>query len=159
VTIWFAEDVWATGISPAYNEEGNRQVIPIIRETCRADNLEVHTIYCPGDLYLDRKTGTSCHLSMVIQPMDIDKVLVFLPGVDSATYDWLRKKGYKICEVDLEEQVNYSPTCFVLLEPGVIFMNKESVNTIKKVRAIGVEVIEVPNAEFSHVGGNLRCRT
>ena len=158
-TMWFAEDVWVTGISCAYNEEGNDQLLPIIQRTAAVEELEVHTVYLPTDMYFDRKTGVSGHLTNVMCALDIDKVLIYSPGIDTETHRWLRRKGYRIGEVDLEEQVTYTPTNIIPLEPGVVFMVKEATRAITTVRDMGVEVIEVPNAEFNQLGGALHCRT
>lgn len=159
-TMWFAEDVWVTGISCAYNEAGNRQLEPVVRRSAGDVDLEVHTIRLSTDRFVDRETGLGGHLTNVICPLDIDKVLVYGPGVDYGTHDWLLSKGYTVVEVpDREEQILYTPTNTIPLEPGVVFMVKEAERSIAAVRKAGVEVIEVPNAEFSRIGGALHCRT
>ena len=58
-----------------------------------------------------------------------------------------------------EEQILYTPTNTIPLEPGVIFMVKEAKQAVAAVRKAGVEVIEIPNEEFSRIGGALHCRT
>lgn len=158
-TMWFADDVWITGISAAYNAEGNRQVEPVVRRTAGIEDLEVHTVFLSTDRFFDRETGLGAHLTNVMCPLDIDKVLVYPSGLDAGTHRWLQKKGYKIAEVDREEQVRFTPTNTVPLEPGVTFMVKDAVRAIAAVRKLGVEVIEVPNEEFSRIGGALHCRT
>jgi N-dimethylarginine dimethylaminohydrolase len=159
-TMWFADDVWVTGISAAYNAEGNRQLEPVVRRSCPDVDLEVHTIYLSTDRFVDRQTGLGGHLTNVICPLDIDKVLVYSAGVDAGTHQWLRAKGYTVVEVpDREEQIRYTPTNTIPLEPGVVFMVKEARRSVAAVRKAGVEVIEVPNEEFSRIGGALHCRT
>lgn len=158
-TLWFAEDVWVTHVSCAMNEEGNRQLIPVVKRSTGLEDLEVHTVYLPGDSFLDRSTGLSGHLTNVLNGVDLDKALVYPPGLDAGTHQWLRRKGYKLIEVDQEEQVKYTPTNVLKLEAGVVFMVKEAKRTIAKARAMGVEVIEVPNKEFSQIGGAIQCRT
>ena len=157
--IWFAEDLWVTGLGVAYSEDGNRQVEEVIRRTCGVENLEVHTIKCSHDIYFDRQTGVSGHIANMIGPLDIDKVLIYAPGLDTETHRWLKRKGYQCGEVDLEEQVKYTPTNFVPFEPGVVLMVQEATRAIKTVRDMGVEVIEIPNSGFNHLGGAIRCRT
>jgi N-dimethylarginine dimethylaminohydrolase len=158
-TMWFAEDVWVTGISCAYNEEGNRQLAPIVRSSARNPDLEIHTIYLSTDRFVDRESGLGAHLTNVICALDIDKVLVYPSGVDAGTHRWLRTKGYKIAEVDREEQMLYTPTNTIPFAPGIVYMVKEATRAIAAVRKLGVEVIEVPNREFSRIGGALHCRT
>jgi N-dimethylarginine dimethylaminohydrolase len=60
---------------------------------------------------------------------------------------------------DREEQILYTPTNTIPHSPGVVFMVKEAARSVAAVRKAGVEVIEVPNAEFSRIGGALHCRT
>ena len=62
-------------------------------------------------------------------------------------------------EVDREEQILYTPTNTIPLAPGAVFMVKEARRAVAAVRKAGVEVIEVPNEEFSRIGGALHCRT
>jgi N-dimethylarginine dimethylaminohydrolase len=158
-TMWFADDVWVTGISAAYNEEGNRQLEPVVRRSAGDVDLEVHTIYLSTDRFVDRESGLGAHLTNVICPLDIDKVLVYAAGVDAGTHQWLRDKGYKVVEVDRDEQMQYTPTNTIPLAPGAVFMVKEAKRAVAAVRKAGVEVIEVPNEEFSRIGGALHCRT
>ena len=79
-TMWFADDVWVTGISAAYNAEGNRQLEPVVRRSAGDVDLEVHTIYLSTDRFVDRDSGCSAHLTNAICPLDIDKVLVYPSG-------------------------------------------------------------------------------
>jgi N-dimethylarginine dimethylaminohydrolase len=79
--------------------------------------------------------------------------------VDAETHAWLRRKGYGVVELEREEQIPYTPTNTIPLEPGAVFMVKEAKRAVAAVRKAGVEVIEVPNEEFSRIGGALHCRT
>lgn len=158
-TMWFADDVWITGLSAAYNEEGNRQLTAVVRRSAGDEPIEIHTIHLASDRLFDRRTGSTCHLTNVICPLDVDKVLVFAPGVDAGTHAWLRQRGYRMAEVELDEQLAYTPTNTVPLAPGIVFMVREARKAVSAVRAMGVEVIEVPNTEFSKIGGALHCRT
>jgi N-dimethylarginine dimethylaminohydrolase len=159
-TMWFADDIWITGISAAYNAEGNRQLEPVVRRSAGDVDLEIHTIYLSTDRFVDRDSGCSAHLTNAICPLDIDKVLVYPSAIDAGTHEWLKRKGYKIVEVESrEEQILYTPTNTIPLEPGAIFMVKEAKQAVAAVRKAGVEVIEIPNEEFSRIGGALHCRT
>jgi N-dimethylarginine dimethylaminohydrolase len=84
---------------------------------------------------------------------------VYPAGIDAGTMRWLRRKGYRIVEVDREEQIRFTPTNTIPLAPGVVFMVAEARRAIAAVRRAGVEVIEVPNEEFMRIGGALHCRT
>jgi N-dimethylarginine dimethylaminohydrolase len=158
-TMWFADDVWVTGISAAYNAEGNRQLEPVVRRSAGDVDLEVHTIYLSTDRFVDRDSGCSAHLTNAICPLDLGKVLAYPSALDTATHDWLRRKGYEVIEVDRAEQILYTPTNTIPLESGAVFMVKEARRAVAAVRKAGIEVIEVPNEEFSRIGGALHCRT
>lgn len=158
-TVWLAENVWLAGLSAAYNPEGHRQVESVVRRTCGVDDLEVHVMHLTTDRFFDRDSGLSAHITNVICPLDIGKVLVYPPGIDAGTLRWLRHHGYTIVEVDRQEQIRYTPTNTIPLAPGVIFMVAEAERAIAAVRRAGVEVIAVPNREFMRIGGALHCRT
>jgi N-dimethylarginine dimethylaminohydrolase len=119
----------------------------------------VHTIYLSTDRFVDRDSGCSAHLTNAICPLDLGKVLAYPSALDTATHDWLRRKGYEVIEVDRAEQILYTPTNTIPLESGAVFMVKEARRAVAAVRKAGIEVIEVPNEEFSRIGGALHCRT
>jgi N-dimethylarginine dimethylaminohydrolase len=115
-----------TGTSAAYNAEGNRQIEPVVRRSAGDIDLEVHTIYLSTDRFVDRESGRSAHLTNAICPLDINKVLLYPSAVDAGTHEWLKRKGYKAVEVDREEQILYTPTNTIPLQPGAVFMVKGS---------------------------------
>ena len=67
----------------------------MVRLTAGVDHLEVLTIRCQGKLYFDRTTGASAHVTNLIAPLDVDKVLAYKPGIDTATLLWLERNGYE----------------------------------------------------------------
>jgi N-dimethylarginine dimethylaminohydrolase len=158
-TIWLAEDVWVAGLSAAYNPEGHRQVEAVVRRTCGVEDLKVHVMHLTTDRFFDRDSGLSAHITNVICPLDLRKVLVYRAGIGAGTLRWLRRMGYTIVDVDRDEQIQCTPTNTIPLAPGVVFMVAEAKRAIAAVRRAGVEVIEVPNAEFMRIGGALHCRT
>jgi N-dimethylarginine dimethylaminohydrolase len=158
-TIWLAENVWVAGLSASYNMEGHRQVEAVVRRTCGVDDLEVRVMHLTTDRFFDRESGLSAHITNVMCPLDLRKVLVYRPGIDAGTLRWLRRMGYRIIDVDREEQIRFTPTNTIPLAPGVVFMVAEAKRAIAAVRKAGVEVIEVPNEEFMQIGGALHCRT
>ena len=74
-TVWLAQDVYVVGLSAAYNQAGLDQLLDMVRLTAGVDHLEVLTIRCQGKLYFDRTTGASAHVTNLIAPLDVDKVL------------------------------------------------------------------------------------
>ena len=93
-TMWFADDVWVTGISAAYNAEGNRQLEPVVRRSAGgrgprgAHDLPVHR-----PLRRPRQRLLGGHLTNVICPLDIDKVLVYPSAVDAGTHELAEAQG------------------------------------------------------------------
>jgi N-dimethylarginine dimethylaminohydrolase len=158
-TVWLAEDVWVTGRSCAYNELGLEQLAPIVRASARNEDLEIHVAHLATDRMLDRSSGASGHVTNLISPLDVDLVLAYPGGLDWGTLQWLEDRRYRVIEVDREEQILFTPTNTIQFAPGAVFMVKEARRTIAAVRKAGVEVVEVPNQEFSRIGGALHCRT
>ncbi len=160
-TFFLAEDVFVTALSVAFNQEGNDQLIPVVRR-CAAlseDELTVLTLKCGSSLYFDPESGVSAHPDMVMGPLDVDKVIVYPGGIDYETYSWLQRRGYEIVEVERDEQIRYAPANVTVLEPGRVMMHAEATNAIAAVRKVGVDVVPVPYSEFPKAGGGLHCST
>jgi N-dimethylarginine dimethylaminohydrolase len=158
-TVWLAQDVYVVGLSAAYNQAGLDQLLDMVRLTAGVDHLEVLTIRCQGKLYFDRTTGASAHVTNLIAPLDVDKVLAYKPGIDTATLLWLERNGYEMIEPVFAEHVRNDVCNLKILEPGRVVMAAEAKGTIDRVRKAGVEVIEVPYSGFQHAGGGFHCTT
>ena len=158
---WLAEDVFVTGRGLAYNQSGLDQLIPMVARTSGLEESELTTLVIkfPGNVYVNPITGQSHHPDMVLGSLDVNKVIVYAPGLDFGTWEWLRKRGYQIVEIDTDEQVCAAPANIMTLEPGRVIMPSEGPKAIAAVRKIGVEVIETPYSEFLRVGGGLHCST
>ena len=105
----------------------------------------------------DTIVATNC--TAALGALDVDKVIVYPPSLDFRTYEWLRKRGYKIVEVDADEQRLYAPANVMTIEPGLVIMHSEAPNAVAAVRKAGVEVIETPYSEYLRIGGGLHCST
>ncbi|HEY2636204.1 MAG TPA: hypothetical protein VGI54_02355, partial [Solirubrobacteraceae bacterium] len=151
-TVWLAQDVFVVGLSAAYNEDGLEQLLETVRLTSGVEDLKVLTIRCQGKLYFDRTTGASAHVTNLVAPLDVDKVLAYKPGIDTATLLWLERHGYEVVEPVFEEHVRTDVVNLKLLEPGRVVMAAEAPETVARVRGAGVEVIEVPYSGFQHAG-------
>ena len=160
-SFWLAEDVFVTGRGLAYNQEGLDQLIPAVARSAQLDEKDMTTlaINFPGRLYFNPQTGQSHHPDMVLGALDHKKVIIFPPGLDFRTLEWLRTHGYEMIEVDPAEQAIWAPANVMLIEPGLVVMHGEAKNTIAAVRKAGVEVIEAPFSEFLRIGGGLHCST
>jgi N-dimethylarginine dimethylaminohydrolase len=145
-TVWLAQDVYVVGLSPAYDRDGLDQLLETVRLTAAVDDLTVLTIRCQGALYFDTQTGASAHVTDLIAPLDVDKVLLYPAGIDTENLLWLERNGYEMVEADMDEHVESRVCNLTILEPGRVVMAAEARRTIAKVREAGVEVIEVPGA-------------
>lgn len=158
-TIWLAQDVYVVGLSPAYNQEGLDQLLPVVRLTSAVEDLKVLTIRCQSPLYFDRRTGATAHVTNALAPLDLETVLCFRPAIDTASLLWLKRNGYRLIEADFQEHVENDVVNLKILEPGRVIMAAEAQRTIARVRAAGIEVIEVPYSGFQHAGGGFHCST
>ena len=158
---WLAEDVFVTGRGLAYNQSGIDQLLPVVARSSGLDEDEMTTLVInfPGKVYFNPATGQSHHPDMALGSLDVDKVIAFPASLDFRTYEWLRKRGYKIVEVEADEQRLFAPANVMTLEPGVVVMHAEAPKAIAAVRKLGVEVIETPYSEFLRIGGGLHCST
>jgi N-dimethylarginine dimethylaminohydrolase len=86
-------------------------------------------------------------------------VLCFPPAIDTASLLWLKRNGYRLIEADFQEHVENDVVNLKILEPGRVIMAAEAQRTIARVRAAGIEVIEVPYSGFQHAGGGFHCST
>jgi N-dimethylarginine dimethylaminohydrolase len=158
-TVWLAQDVFVVGHSVAYNQAGLDQLLQTVELTAGVPELKVLTIRCQGRLYFDRRTGATAHVTNLLAPLDVDKVLAYKPGIDTGTLLWLEKNGYLVIDADFDEHVQNDVCNLKILEPGRVVMAAEAPRTIAKVRAAGIEVIEVPYSGFQHGGGGFHCTT
>ena len=157
---FLAEDVFVTGRGMAHNDEGNRQIMPVVAMSAglSMEEMTFLTIDFPGNKYYHAESGVSHHPDLVLGPLDVDKVIAYRPGIDFQTLEWLRKR-YTIIDVDPTEHNRFAPANVMLLEPGRVIMHAEAVNTIERVRRAGIEVIPVPYSEFLKEAGGLHCST
>lgn len=158
---FLAEDVFISGNGMAFNDEGLAQVKPVVARSAGLDIDDMTFLHVefPGSCYYDAATGTSHHPDLLLAALDVDKVIAYPPGLDFATLEWLRTRGYTMVEVDHDEHVRFGPANVMLIEPGLVIMHAEATESIAKVRKAGVEVIEVPYSEFMKEGGGLHCST
>lgn len=156
---WLAEDVFVAARGLAFNDEGLDQLLPTVRRSSRADEMHTVIIDCPGGEYFHAGSGVSHHPDMVLGPLDVRKVIAYVPGLDYRSWRWLKENGYEIVEVERDEQVCFAPANVTIIEPGLVVMHAEAVGAVAAVRKSGVEVIEVPYSEFLRSGGGLHCST
>jgi len=156
---FLAEDVFVAAKGLAFNQEGLDQFLPVVKRSTGLDEVHNIILKCTSRDYFDPGSGVSAHPDMVLGPLDVDKVILYPPGIDFDSLTWLVRHGYKIVEIDRDEQVQFAPANVTLLEPGRVIMHAGATNAIAAVRKLGVEVIEQPYAEFLKAGGGLHCST
>ncbi len=156
--VFIADDIYMQGIGVETNWEGLEQVAPVLSRTCGKE-LHIQPIRTPGWRYFDKLTGANTHAGMVISGVDRDAVLIHAPGIDIATYEWLKYHGYKIIEVDTQEQIHHSASATVVLEPGHIMMHARAKKSIAAVRRAGYEVTPIEYDEYNKYGAAITCAT
>ena len=156
--MFLAEDVFVGAISAAFNQDGIDQLYQTVQRTQGID-MTFLTLKCSSPYYFDVESGVSAHPDMVLGPLDLKKVIVYAGGIDYETFDWLKQNNYQIIEVDHDEQIQFSPTNVVVLEPGRVIMHAEATKAIAAVRKAGVDVVPVPYSEFPKAGGGVHCST
>ena len=156
--LFLADDVYVHAISVETNEAGMEQFLPVLKRACGED-VHIQRIYTPGMGYFDHGSGISAHTDMIISPVDVDKVICYPAALDVDTNRFLWGNGYKIIEAPVEEQVEACACNAVTIEPGLVIMHAGAKETIKRVRAAGVEVIPVEYDEYNRFGGGMHCGT
>ncbi|MBI2304040.1 MAG: hypothetical protein HYU86_04775 [Chloroflexi bacterium] len=132
------------GLGTRTNVEGLKQLEPVFRQ-CGVE--EIHPVYLAG--YLNKRHGRMggqagfYHTTTVFGMVDIGKAVIYPPGMDYLTVDYLIRKGIKLIEVPWEEANN--GVCNLLaLRPGRVILAAGNPYTAEALDKEGVEVIEVP---------------
>ena len=156
---FLAEDVFVAALSVAFNQEGLDQLLPVVKRSTGLDEVHNLVIRTATRDYFDPGSGASAHPDMIIGPLDADKVILYPGGIDFETLSWLVRHGYKMVEIERDEQVLYAPANLTLLEPGHVIMHAGAEKAIAGVRKLGVEVEVLPYGEFLKAGGGVHCST
>ncbi len=162
ITHWLADDAAVFAMGSACNEEGLNQLLPAIERTSgipEGEEFKAVVNHMSFDGYFDRETGIAAHIDMVLTPLDVGKVLLYPPAINSETFKWLRKNKFEIIDIGLKEQVEYLPANLTELEPGKVIMSEGPREAIAKVRKAGVDVIEVPYSECVRAHYGIHCST
>lgn len=157
VSHFVTEDVMIVGLSAACNQEGLDQFIPAVKRTSGVENFQVITNKMPLDHYFDHESGVSAHMDMVFSAVDLGKVLLYPPCMNTETLLWFKEHKFEIIEIDREEQLEYFPSNLILLEPGKVIVHAGAKRTIAKLKKAGIEVIDIPATEQIKMGGGIHC--
>ncbi|MFQ5912609.1 MAG: dimethylarginine dimethylaminohydrolase family protein [Nitrospinota bacterium] len=133
------------GTGASGNEEGFRQIKAVLSEN---GVREIHPVQFKDDIHLDLVFGLA----------DAWLALVYPPGFDGKTMDYLTGKGIQLIEVSDEEHRNSA--CNVLaLEPGKVLMVAGNPRAAEALRERNVTVIELEMSEYVKTGGGPHCAT
>ena len=154
--VQMADDAWIGGLSCGCNQEGLDQVLPVLNRVGVTDVhvMQLTTIMDSFD------AGGEFHVDMVVHPVAERVALVYPRQLPWETFKWLKEKGYDLVEVSTEEHHQCVPANLLVIEPGVVIMNKSAANTIKALEARGVKVIGFNSSGIMQGGTNgIKCIT
>lgn len=155
VCVAVAEDVIMGYRSCSSNEDGLAQVLSVFQ---RSGVKETPIANC-GTVINDFEAGGEFHLDMVFGVADL-RVAVVYPGyLDYSVYRWLKEKNFRVIEVPKDEHHKFYPANFMIIEPGKIIIDAQAKETIKRLRATEVEVIEFDTTGLQAGTNGIRCVT
>ena len=140
----------------AANEDGIDQVVQVLK---RNGFEEIHIARM--QTYMDTlEAAGEFHIDMVLGILDIRKAVVYPAHLDYEIYRWLKDRKFELIEIPPDEHKRFVPANLVTLEPGKVIMPAGAEKTIRAVRKLGVEVIEIDTVELLKGGTNgLSCTT
>jgi N-dimethylarginine dimethylaminohydrolase len=153
---WLDSKTFVFNDSVVANEEGLRQLRFVL------DNLgiELVTAHSPGwvDSIGGGNVGTT-HADMVVLVPDRGLVVLAPHLVDYGFVRYLKRRGFKIIDVPLDEYWDLAING-VTLAPGKVLINQGSPTVVKALEREGVEVIQVDFSESQRFAiAGLHCAT
>ncbi len=146
--MWIDRKSVFLGIGNRTNPEGARQV----EEELRRMGVE-------NVIYVQVPYGQA-HLDGIFNIASEDVAVVFPWQTPFVVAEALRDRGYRIIEVESVEEAKLGfATNFVALEPGRVVMPAGNPETAEKLRAAGVEIIELEIDELKKGWGGIHCMT
>ncbi|MBI2304061.1 MAG: hypothetical protein HYU86_04880 [Chloroflexi bacterium] len=133
---WIDSKHVMVGISVRTNLEGLRQVEPIFKMN---GVEEVHPVYLTS--YLDTGLGYHHHLDICFGLVDEGLALIYPPGIDTVTLEYLRKRDIELIEVPYEE-VMRAACKSLAVRPGRVLIPKGNPRTVEALTKKEVEVTE-----------------
>lgn len=135
------------GIGHRTNREGARQVEMILRNQ---GVEEVRFVDLPGNFLT--------HLCMAFSYVAHRLAVVYPPALPYDLLRWLETKGIDLIEASDDEMAHLATNC-VALGPKKIVMAKGASDTVKALKAAGVEVLEIDLSEIIKASGGPMCLT
>ncbi len=158
--VWLDKKTLPLAISQRSNLEGVNQIASVVQAFGVED---VHIVHLPGPLNTRRSQtgggGGAFHLDMVFGVAAERLGVIYPQGVGYEFIDYLlHKKGFDLIEIP-EEEVNGTPSNFLVLEPGKLIMPAGNPVVTGELRKRGINVIEIDLSEFTKAGGGPTCMT
>jgi N-dimethylarginine dimethylaminohydrolase len=138
--LWIDHDTLAVGLGFRTNGEGLRQVAQGL------SGLGVNLV--PVSLPFYRGPESCLHLMSLINIVDIDLAVVYLPLLSAPFWQYLRDRGFQLIPVPQEEFATMGANVLAL-EPGKCLMLEGNPITKKRLEEAGCEVLTYKGEEIS----------
>lgn len=154
-----AEEVLVTCLSASYDQRGTDQFVSAIAKTSGTEEFHVLQLRPAVEGFFNQATGACAHPDININAIDVGKLIVSPAALDWEARTWLYDNNFELIEADAQEQRDFLAPCNVLLlEPGKVIAHADCHVTNEKIRAAGVEVIEVTGTQIRKACGGIKCR-
>ncbi|WP_169733618.1 2-nitroimidazole nitrohydrolase [Mycobacterium genavense] len=154
-----AEEVLVTCLSASYDQRGTDQFVNAISKASGTDEFHNLQLRPAVENFFNQATGACAHPDININAIDVGKLVVSPAALDWEARTWLHDNNFELIEADAREQRDFLAPCNVLLlELGKVIAHADCHVTNAKIRAAGVEVIEVTGTEIRKVCGGIKCR-
>ncbi|WP_341477083.1 2-nitroimidazole nitrohydrolase [Mycobacterium ahvazicum] len=154
-----AEEVLVTCLSASYDQRGTEQFVNAISKTNGTSEFYNLQLRPAVEGFFNQATGACAHPDININAIDVGKLVVSPAALDWEARTWLYDNNFELIEADAQEQRDFLAPCNVLLlEPGKVIAHADCHATNEKIRAAGVEVIEVTGTEIRKACGGIKCR-
>lgn len=154
-----AEEVLVTCLSASYDQRGTDQFVDAISRTSGTEEFHNLQLRPAVEGFFNKATGACAHPDININAIDVGKLIVSPAALDWEARTWLYDNNFELIEADPEEQRDFLAPCNVLLlEPGKVIAHADCHRTNEKIRAAGVQVIEVTGTQIRKACGGIKCR-
>lgn len=147
--MWANRDLAFVSISRRTNPEGAQMVAAELRRMGVGEVVFVHVPYAEG--HLDGFMNFPTRNTAVVFPVQVPFTVI----------EALHRHGFRLIEIDSIQEIRWGCGLnFVALEPGRVIMPAAgNVEVPAKLRAAGIECIEIVLDELMKGGGSVHCMT
>jgi N-dimethylarginine dimethylaminohydrolase len=155
VFVPIAENALLAGLGSTCNEDGLEQFRQVAVRNGVTDLPVAHYT----TIHETFEAGGEFHVDMYFAVVDVGVALIYPAALDYQAYRWLAERGFRFIEVPPEEHRLYCPANLMILEPGKVIMPAQAKETIRRVRAAGVKVLELDTSGIMAGTNGIRCVT